>query len=239
MLDKIIKKETPSVETEAIQVSTPMTNRAVRRVHKAYVKQPTSHLLEKILNANERLAAEHSIDQHAIRGLIEALKMEKKRRKRGAPLNLMGEREEGPQFFSPSKVQAARNFQASKEEEKLKKQEEIAEKRAQTVINKAMKEKEKQNRSLLAAEKRRLKEEDLLAKAVEKQAQNELKTVASRPRQLIVRLKLPNRDANKVVDDQSGVIYDEGDIAIGEEKDEVVLVTSRGRRVRPPKFHDA
>lgn len=162
-------------------------------MHRSYVKQPTSFLLGKILNANERLAAEHSISQHIIQGLTEALKMKKKRRKRDVRLNLIGEKEERPQFFSFNKVQAARNFQASKEEEKLKKQEDIAGKRAQTVINKVLKEKEKLNWFLLAVEKQRLKNESLQAKTVEKQTQHELQMIVARSRSLIVRLKLPIR----------------------------------------------
>ena len=170
VLDKIVKKATSLVETENIQVFTPMSSRAVRRVHKAYAKHPTSLLLEKILHANEQLAAEHSIDQHLIHVLIDALKQEKKRRKRGVRLNLIGEKEEGAQFFNPSKVQAARNFQASKKEKKFKKQKKITEKRAQSIINKVQKEKAKLEQSLIAAKKRQWKDEALQTKAVEKQA---------------------------------------------------------------------
>lgn len=141
VLDKIIKKATSLVETENIQVFTFMNSRAVRRVHKAYAKHPTSLLLKKILHVNERLTVEHSTDQHLIHGLIDALKQKKRRRKRGVRLNLIEEKEEGAQFFSPSKMQAARNFQASKKEEKSKKQKKIAEKRTQSIINKVQKEK--------------------------------------------------------------------------------------------------
>lgn len=78
VLNQIIKKPASPIKTEVIQVSTLMINWAVRWVHRAYIKQSTSCLLQKILNANERLAAEHFIDQHIIRGLTKALKMEKK-----------------------------------------------------------------------------------------------------------------------------------------------------------------
>ena len=83
-------------------------------------------MLWKIFIANERLAADHSIDQHIIKGLCEALKNEKKRRKRGKRLNLLGEENNGPQFFSPARVQAARAWQASKNDEKTRKQEAVA-----------------------------------------------------------------------------------------------------------------
>ena len=192
VLDKIIKQTASSIKTEVIRVlNTPLSSRAIRRVQKVYVEQSTSFLLDKILKANERLTAEHSIDQHIIRGLTEALKNEKKRRKRRIRLNLIEEKEEGPQFFSSSKMQATRNFQTSKKKKKLQKKQEITKKRTQIVINKVLKEKVKQKRFLAAAEKRRLKEKALRAKAVEKQAQNELNFAATRPRQLIVRLKLP------------------------------------------------
>lgn len=96
----------------------------------------TTHIffLKKILNVNKRLTAKHSINQHIIRGLIEALKMKKKRRKRDVRLNLMKKKKES-QFFNLNKMQAVKDFQASKKEEKFKRQKSITEKRAQTVIN--------------------------------------------------------------------------------------------------------
>ena len=170
--------------------------------------------------------------------MIEALKIEKKRRKQDARLNLLEEKDDDSQFFSFSKVQAAKDFQALKEEEKLKKQENIAEKRAQIVINKALKKKAKVDRFLLAVEKRRLKKETMKAKAVEKQAQNKLKMVAFRPWQLIVKLKMPTKGLEKMKDDQWEVINDKNDENKGEGKNETILITFKGRRVRPPKFHD-
>ena len=175
VLDKIIKKSTSSIKIEVFQVFTLMTNLEVRRMHKTYAQQSTFLLLKKILNVNERLISEHFINQHIIRKLTEALKMKKKKRKRNARLNLLEEKNDGPQFFSSSKMQAAKDFQALKKEEKLKKQENIAKKRAQTVINKVLKEKAKVNRSLLVVEKRRLKKETMETKTIEKQTQNELK----------------------------------------------------------------
>ncbi|SLM33726.1 hypothetical protein LPUS_02273 [Lasallia pustulata] len=49
--------------------------------------------------------------------LTAALREEKRRRKRGKRLNLLGEEESGPQFFSPGRVTAVRTWQAEKEEE--------------------------------------------------------------------------------------------------------------------------
>ena len=67
-----------------------MTFRAVRRIYRAYKVKFIKSFLSKILRINERLAVEHSINQYVIRGLIKALKYEKKRRRRGKRLNLLG-----------------------------------------------------------------------------------------------------------------------------------------------------
>ena len=110
-LDKITKPtptEAPSI------VKTPMTCRAVRRVQRQYHNQPNSPLLKKLFRANERLASQYSVDQHIVKGLTVSLRNEKKKRQRGKRLNLLGEEDSGPQFFSPQRVQAARQFQATK-----------------------------------------------------------------------------------------------------------------------------
>ena len=52
------------------------------------------------------------------KGLLEALKTKKKKRNRGKRLNLLGEEDNSPQLFSPSKIQAACEYAQSKEAEK-------------------------------------------------------------------------------------------------------------------------
>ena len=240
VLNKIIKKKPPEENTDDSKApKTPMTGRAVRRIQKAYEKQPTRTLLSKIFTANERLAANESINQHVIRGLLDALKNEKKRRKRGKRLNLLGKEDSGPQFFSPGRVQAARAYQASKDEEKSRKQEDMAEKRAQTVANKTLKDKEKQKRALIAAKKRQFNEERREARAVEKQAQNELRSAASRPKQLMIRLKLPSTGPKQVDKHQMQAQEASGKAVVPEGGEGAISTTSRGRRVRAPKHFGA
>ena len=53
---------------------------AVYRMHKAYRKSLTKKWLSLIFHANERLAAQHSINQYTISGLVTLLKHEKKKR---------------------------------------------------------------------------------------------------------------------------------------------------------------
>ena len=116
--DLILEKITKTQPIETLKSpKTPMSCRAIRRIHRAYKFKPTESFFSKILRANERLATEHSIDQHVIKGLLIALQQEKKRRRRGKRLNLVGEEESRPQFFSPRRIQTAREFQAAKEED--------------------------------------------------------------------------------------------------------------------------
>ena len=236
VLNKIIKKKTPEENTDDLQASkTPMTGRAVRRTQKAYEKQSTRALLFKIFTVNERLAVNESINQHVIRGLLDALKNEKKRRKRGKKLNLLGEHHFGSQFFSSGRVQAARVYQAAKDEEKSRKQEDMAEKRAQAIANKILKDKEKQERALIAAKKRQFNEERQEAREVEKQAQKELKFAANRPKQLVVRLKLSSTGPKEVDNHQIQAQEASGEAVVPEGGEGAISTTSRGRRVRAPK----
>ena len=164
-LDKITKPtptEAPSI------VKTPMTCRAVRRVQRQYHNQPNSPLLKKLFRANERLTSQHSVDQHIIKGLTVSLRNEKKKRQRGKRLNLLGEEDSGPQFFSPQRVQAARQFQATKDTEEVLRQQQILDKKALAATRKAQKEEDKLYRAILAAKRRQLAAEASAQKAIDK-----------------------------------------------------------------------
>ena len=135
-------------------------------------------------------------------------------------------------------MQAARNFQTSKEKKKLQKKQEISKKRAQTIINKVLKEKAKQERFLAAAEKRRLKEKVLRAKTIEKQAQNELNFVVIRSRQLrqlIVRLKLSRTGSMEEEDEQNQTVNTERGRVKKMKRKNIISSTFRSRRMRRPK----
>ena len=92
-----------------------MTSKSIRRVQKAYKSNPTPALFDLILRSQERLAVQHEIDKHITQGLIETLKEEKKRRKRGKRLNLISEEDSSVQLFYLSKVQATLVYKAEKE----------------------------------------------------------------------------------------------------------------------------
>jgi hypothetical protein len=69
-------------------------------MHLAYCCGHQEPVLVKIIQANIQLATQISIQHHIISGLTTAFKIEKSKQKRGKVLNLVGEEENGPQFFS-------------------------------------------------------------------------------------------------------------------------------------------
>jgi hypothetical protein len=71
--------------------------------------------LDLVFKANIALAAQVSINQHIINGLYAALKMERQKRKKGKKLNLVGEDNIRPQFYSLDRVKHALAFQDEKE----------------------------------------------------------------------------------------------------------------------------
>jgi hypothetical protein len=152
VLDKIACPVPPPAPIS--QERTPMTCRSVQRIHKAYKKSPTEQRLNFILHANSRLAAQHSIDQHTITGLIGALQKEKKKRSRGKRLNLVGEEDNGPQFYSPSQVHRAKAYAVEIEAEEQAERDRIAANKAAAAANKVRKEQEKAERGRIAAEKK-------------------------------------------------------------------------------------
>ena len=81
-----------------------------------------------------------------ILGLTAALREEKRRRKRGKRLNLLGEEESGPQFFSPGRVTAARTWQAEKEEEEQQHRQDMESQKALVAFKKLQKEEESYRR---------------------------------------------------------------------------------------------
>ena len=139
-------------------------------MQRKYLLAPSPTILKKLFKANEELAAQCSVNKHTISGLCKTVINEKKKHKRGKRLNLLGENDVGPQFFSPQQVQAARDYQASKEAEEAQRQQDISDRKVLAATNKQLKEEEKLQRAELAAQKQ-------LVKAAEKQAQKELKDV--------------------------------------------------------------
>ena len=150
--------------------------------------------LQRIINANYKLLAELSIAQHSNRGLVRALKMQKKKSTRSQRLNLCGEKAGEVQWFSTDEVLKAKTLLAEKEAQEEAKKEAIIEKRLAAKNKREQLESEKIRRQLerqLVKEqkakeallKKQAREEEQMRKALEKQfmaTQRKAKKAATR-----------------------------------------------------------
>ena len=165
--------------TTCQEPKTPITCHAVRHFQKAYKQDPDPALLAKLFKANLHLASQNSIDQHISQGLVESLWDEKKRRKRGKHLNLVSKGENNTQFFSPSRIQEARDYQESKQAEEALRQQKIADKKVAAAEKRLQREKDKEERAQSAAVRRQLQAEAKAQKAAEKLVLQEAKKAAA------------------------------------------------------------
>ena len=154
LIDVITKPKPPTPPPVSIILKTPMTNRTVRHMQRNYKNAPSSPLLTKIFRVNEKLATLRSLDSHMIAGLKRVVILEKKKRQRGKRLNLLGEEDSRPQFFSLGWVQAAKERQEAKKVEEAQRQQDINTRKALAAANKQRKEIEKQQRVEKVAERR-------------------------------------------------------------------------------------
>ncbi|KAH9213528.1 hypothetical protein DL95DRAFT_410275 [Leptodontidium sp. 2 PMI_412] len=77
----------------------------------------TCKLMRKlILKAAIKLSADHEVNEYVKKGLIKSLEFEKKKRKRGKKMNLVGNETNGCELYRPVEISEARAFQQEKEE---------------------------------------------------------------------------------------------------------------------------
>lgn len=184
-------------DPEPDTLKTPQTCRSVRRIQKLFKASRRESILELILRANERLATQVEIDHHIVNGLRRSIRIEQKRRKKGKRLNLLGEDDVGPQFFSPSRVLAARQFQAQKEAAEQAERQRIADKKAQAATNKARKEAAKAERALQVVLRRQHAQEERARKEAERAARQATKQALSAAKQAEIQAKKADRLAQK------------------------------------------
>jgi hypothetical protein len=154
---------------------TPKTARGMRAFQKEARKIHKTQEVRQILRINDFLLAKSIEDATEKKQLFAAIAIEKKKRSRSKRLNLAGEEDSGPQFFSPGRIQAAREFQALKEDERDAGKAEKALKKVEAEVLRQQKELEKVDR---AKKRKERKEANLAAKAqdrAQKQAQRQLK----------------------------------------------------------------
>jgi hypothetical protein len=116
--DEMIRKVTrpppvPEIRTNAVK--TPYKPQTIRTFRQAFDKSPSKERIEKLFKATEEMATRVDILAHEVKGLREALVLEKQGRKKGRKLNLCGEASQGVEVYSPAKVARARMFQEEKD----------------------------------------------------------------------------------------------------------------------------
>ena len=170
VLSKLPKTSTPPESDEERSWATPRNVPALRRTVRAYHKGDIDEDpgVDLIIRGAEKLAIENEILKHETKGLRTALVEVAKRHKRGKAMGLIDKERPGDaQFFSPSKVTAARaraeQKESDKEEAEVRKEEErlarIAERdrKAREVQDR----KEQRERGRLERERRKQQEQEL------------------------------------------------------------------------------
>ena len=114
----------------------------MRQFLKNFVKKPIKVAFKKLAKANKSNAAKAAIAKYYIVSLKEALKQEKKKRRRGKKLNLFREELGKVQFFGTVKVIRAQACEDAKEAQvaqvKLDKKKQKEEKLVAKVIKEAL-----------------------------------------------------------------------------------------------------
>ncbi|THC86978.1 hypothetical protein EYZ11_013576 [Aspergillus tanneri] len=186
-----------------------------------------------------RLSTESILLKLRCEGLENALQNEQKRRKRGKPLifNLRAPEDGYAVFYSPRKIQQARDLQmekekaiqlakASKEKEKIRRQQEKEEKQRLVEERKRIRASNRELRIQEAEQKRHQKAEKRLAKEADLQLQNDFKRVKRGK-------KKPSRPST--AKDQEDIVEPAADVI----EEAPLAVNRRGRQIRlPQRFRD-
>ena len=98
-----------------ICAKTPVTFKSFCYVIQAQKKATSSEELEQISDGFAKVITEQDLYKATVEQLTQALLIEKKKKQRGKWLNLLGEEDNKPQIFTPTKIQAALARNAEKE----------------------------------------------------------------------------------------------------------------------------
>lgn len=160
----ICRRKPPSTPVKKLHVrfavNTPLSCHAMRQLARQGQLNAKDTYIQAMLRGSEKLAAKVDILEFENKGLIEALKVERQKRNRGKRLNLLGEEDNGPRLFSPSRVRAARDFASQKEVEKEQHKKDLEKKKEEQQKKKAQEEIEKKARADARVALKILKEEE-------------------------------------------------------------------------------
>lgn len=152
---------------------TPMTSKAVRRLQRAYEKDPQPYLWEKLKRLQQALVAQHEIDEHKMQGLYETLKEEKKRRCKGKRLNLLNEEGGKAQLYDADKVRRAKEIAREKANKEAQQDADKQLKKEENIARKLQDAKDKKDRAIQRHEDKVAKARKAQLELVEKEARKE------------------------------------------------------------------
>ena len=126
-------KKLPSTPAKKLHVrfalKTPLSSHAMRQLAREGHLNVRDNYIQAMLRGSEQLATMAHCLEFENKGLMEALKAEKKKRNRGKRLNLLGEEDDGSQLFLSLRVQDVRNFAYDKKVEKRQQKRDVEEKK--------------------------------------------------------------------------------------------------------------
>jgi hypothetical protein len=187
-------KPTTPLRKSYNDIKTPYSAIALRKFKKELKIKPSLLLIDKILKANETLHARAKIAEHRCEGFREALKDEKKKRKRGKRLDLKGDESNGAAIWGSKEITKAR--QRQNEKDALEEQERIDKELIKTTKQaaKVQQELEKQEKRAAKEVTRQItKESKAASKGTSRRRntrQNGTGTAGSKQQMVILRSKL-------------------------------------------------
>ena len=194
ILDQLKPAERPpsSSSTSGSSALSTADWRKVRKLVRGVVGEILVPEARKIINTIDRLTTENTILTAKMADLQETVRLEKNKRRRGKPLfdDLGVDGETKAMFFSPSKIQRARERQAEKEQEKDTAQ-------AQKIEDKHQKELAKEAKQLLIAQRKAGREKKRLERQKEKGQKQASQLAAIQQRIVSRQLRLEFAEAKK------------------------------------------
>jgi len=188
-----------------------------------------------LFKANECLAAQHAVDEHTKQGLIETVKDEKKKRQCGKKLNVLGEENHGPQFFSPATIKHAQNIQAAKTAEVEAEKAWIASNKIANAEKKARREVEKAEKALQHQLVKEAKAQIAAEKKARKEAQKLLNQQAKVTSKVMMKKKTTVKYPKKATVVQKKSVQFAEVAAMGGSSEIVRRVTFTGQCIKTPQ----
>jgi hypothetical protein len=220
-------------------LSTPTDSRSLRQFKLAYRENPSPTKTRKLISAVESLSTKVDILQYENHGLREAIVLEKKKRKKGTKLNLVGEPSKGVELYSPNKVEQARQYQEQKEAQQIQLQAEIDARKIKRAANALAKRNEKEEKAAARQLQKESRAQSKEEAAATKASSLKSRQVAPRPKRSAKPMSTSTDIGGNIVDITQKLDAVHLPALSSKNMDrEPAKKTTRGRQIQPPKRFD-